>query len=147
MTDLLERIAADLDRRLAELRPLLEEHTRLTQARDALGRDGGAGSPAASTGRRRGGARRTAPRPTKRRSGSAGTRTPRGENRRKILAVIAERPGVSAAEIASVTGITKTVAYSTLTKLAGDGAVEKVEVGSVLGYRVPKGEDSPASGS
>jgi hypothetical protein len=46
-----------------------------------------------------------------------------------------------------VTGIKKAVAYSTLTKLAGEGAVGKVEVGSVLGYRVPKGEGSPASGS
>jgi hypothetical protein len=37
-----------------------------------------------------------------------------------------------------VTGVKKTVTYSTLTKLVAEGVAEKVEVGSVTGYHAPK---------
>jgi len=136
MTDLLERITADIERRLGELRPLYEEYERLTRAREALGRNGAARSPATSSPNRP-----SAPRRRPARSASGTKRAPRGENRRKLLAVIGERPGVSAAEAASVAGVKKPVAYTTLAKLASEGAVEKVQIGSLLGYRVPGGAD------
>jgi hypothetical protein len=50
-----------------------------------------------------------------------------------------------APKIGSAAGVKKPVDYSTLTKLAADGVVDKVEVGSVPGYRVPKGADSPGT--
>lgn len=144
MTDLLERITDDIERRLGELRPLYEEYERLTRAREALGRNGAAPSPATS---RPASPSPAAPRRRPSRSASGARRAPRGENRRKLLAVIGERPGVSAAEAASVAGVKKPVAYTTLAKLASEGAVEKVQVGSLLGYRLANidGPPRPAS--
>jgi hypothetical protein len=132
MTDLLARITAEIDGRLKELRPLYEEHERLLHARDALGSNGA--SPTSSTPTRR----RVTPRPSLRK---VTQRAPRGENRRKILAVVEERPGVSAAEISSAAGIKQNVTYTTLGKLVADGALDKVVIGSGTGYRVAKPSD------
>jgi hypothetical protein len=129
MTDLLARITADIEQRLTELRPHYEEHERLLEARGALGRNGA--SRTTSNQARRGGARRSSPKPTV-------PRAPRGENRRRILAVVEERPGVSAAEISSVAGIKRNVTYATLSKLVADGALDRVTVGSDTGYRLAK---------
>jgi sugar-specific transcriptional regulator TrmB len=131
VTDLLDRITADIDRRLTELRSAFDEHERLVKARAALGANGRPRTPSTTVERTTGRTRRA---PAK----SPGQRAPRGENRRRILDVVAERPGVSVAEIASVTGVKKTVTYATLSKLTADGLAEKVEVGSTTGYRVPK---------
>jgi hypothetical protein len=138
VTDLLDRVIAEIDGRLRDLRGAFDEHERLTDARAALATNGRPAKAIAKTetpATKAARAQRSA-RPA--RQGSTPKRAPRGENRRKILGVISDRPGVSAAEIASVTGVKKTVTYSTLTKLVADGLAEKVEIGSVAGYRVPR---------
>lgn len=132
MTDLLARITAEIDGRLKELRPLYEEHDRLLKARGALGSNGA--SPGSRTPTRR----RVTPRPSSRK---VTQRAPRGENRRKILAVVQERPGASAAEISAAAGIKRNVTYTTLSKLVADGALDKVTIGSDTGYRLAKPSD------
>ncbi len=64
-------------------------------------------------------------------------RAKRGENRKKILSVVGERPGTSAAEVAQSTGIAKPVVYSTLAKLTQAGELERIDVNGSPGYRVP----------
>ncbi len=68
---------------------------------------------------------------------SSPPRAPRGQNRAKILSIISDRPGVSAEEIAQSAGIDRAVVYSSLSKLAQAGEVEKVDVNGQNGYRVP----------
>jgi sugar-specific transcriptional regulator TrmB len=64
------------------------------------------------------------------------TRAPRGANREAILSVVGERPGVSAAEIADVTKISRAVTYNTLAKLVEQGRLAKTELpGGQTGYR------------
>jgi DNA-binding transcriptional ArsR family regulator len=65
-------------------------------------------------------------------------RAPRGQNRAKILAVVSERSGVSAAEVARTTGIASATVHSTLAKLTSGGELVKEQLPSgVVGYRVP----------
>ena len=71
------------------------------------------------------------------------TRAPRGANREAILTIVGERPGVTAAEIADVTKISRAVTYNTLAKLVSQGKVEKTELpGGQTGYK-PAPEPSP----
>ncbi len=73
---------------------------------------------------------------------SSRPRAPRGQNRAKILAVVSERSGVSAAEVAQSTGIASPTVHSTLAKLASGGEVVKEQLPSGgAGYRLP---DEPA---
>jgi hypothetical protein len=131
VTDLLDRITADIDRRLTELRSAFDENERLVNAREALGANGRPSTRPKKPSR-------TKPAAARAQATSTRRRAPRGENRRKILELIEQRPGVSPAEIASVTGVKKPVTYATLSKLVADRLAEKVEVGSTAGYRVPK---------
>ncbi len=63
-------------------------------------------------------------------------RAPRGANREAILSTVSERPGVSAAEIADVTKISRAVTYNTLAKLVQQGLIVKTELPSgQSGYR------------
>ena len=131
--DLLDRITRELRERKQAARAAYEESLRLQAALDAL--DAAAAGPPEA-------APVAAPPPAaaRRRTGGAASRTraPRGENRRRILETVGERPGASAAEVASVTGIDRPIVASTLAKLAKDGGVERVErpAGGV-GFRLP----------
>src|SRR3954452_9241995 len=120
--DLLERILREVRERKEAARSAYEESVRLQAALDALG---SARGPSTSTP--------AAPAP----SPAPPRRTARGENRRRILEVIQDRPGASAGEVAQVTGIARPTAASTLSKLAADGEVERVErpAGGV-GFRI-----------
>jgi uncharacterized small protein (DUF1192 family) len=117
--DLVARTRRELEQRIAELEALTAELPRLKAALKALGGSGEAvqrrrsreSSPARKDGRRR----------------------PRGANRRAILAVIEERPGVSIGEVAAVVakdGVGRNVTYATVAKLAKDGVIAK-EKGSL----------------
>lgn len=68
--------------------------------------------------------------PARARSGS-GQRAPRGQNRQLILTTIGDRPGVSVAEIASVTGIGKATVATTVSKLKKDGVIAPEGSGGV----------------
>src|SRR4051812_32637712 len=52
-------------------------------------------------------------------------RAPRGQNKHRILSVLAEGTALSPAQLAAETGIAKPTIYATLAKLAGDAEVRK----------------------
>ncbi|MEA2464568.1 MAG: hypothetical protein QOJ98_2315, partial [Acidobacteriota bacterium] len=64
-------------------------------------------------------------------------RAPRGANRAAVLGVVGERPGVSASELSTASGVTRPVLYALLKTLEGRGEVVKEELpGGVAGYRL-----------
>jgi CRP-like cAMP-binding protein len=125
MADFLEEKKNEINARLKELRPLVDEYHRLEAAAAAL--DGlpanGAGASAAPSRRRR---RRTAA------SGSSesGTRRrgrPRGSGTRskQALELVRSRPGITIPEIAEAMGIQQNYLYRVLPALQKDGLVRK----------------------
>jgi hypothetical protein len=117
----LEQRLKDVERELANVDPLLRERDRL---REALATPPFATSAPAP--------RAAAKAPSTRKTR---TRAPRGANREAILGVVGERPGVGAAEISSVTKISRAVTYNTLAKLIEQGKIAKTELpGGQTGY-------------
>jgi CRP-like cAMP-binding protein len=120
MPDFLEEKKREIDARLKELRPLVDEFHRLEAAAAAL--QGVPASAAASAPARR--TRRT------RRSGSAGTGRrgrPRGSGTRskQALELVRTRPGITIPEIAQSIGIQQNYLYRVLPALQKDGLVRK----------------------
>ena len=76
------------------------------------------------------------------RRGRAGaTRTPRGENRRRLLEAVADRPGATAGQLAGVTGIARATATSTLAKLVAAGELQRTELpAGGVGFKVAEPE-------
>jgi len=126
MTDLVGQIQRDIEKRLQELRPLLEEKERLEAVLAAL-TNGHAAPPSAARSR-------PAPSSAGARAPYAGgksRRAPRGANREAILSVVRERPGVSAAEVASITRIAKPTVHTTISQLKRKGILEPEGSGGV----------------
>jgi CRP-like cAMP-binding protein len=127
MPDFLEEKKREIDERLKELRPLVDEFHRLEAASAALQGVGGASnSRAASTPARR----------TRRRSASASTGTATGTGRRgrprgsgtrskQALELVRTRPGITIPEIAEAIGIQQNYLYRVLPSLQKDGVVRK----------------------
>jgi hypothetical protein len=125
MTDFLDEKKREIQARLKELRPLVEEYHRLEAAAAALdgvstSTDSAAGAPA----RRARGARRG--------TASAGTGTgrrgrPRGSGTRskQALELVRARPGISIPEMAEEMGIQQNYLYRVLPSLQKDGLVRK----------------------
>ena len=114
MADFLDEKKREIDARLKELRPLVDEYHRLEAAAAAL--DGvGAGSRAAAAGapRAAGGARprRRPPARAPRRRGR-----PRGSGTRskQALELVRARPGITIPEIAEAMGIQQNYLYRVL---------------------------------
>jgi hypothetical protein len=133
MPDFLEEKKREIDARLKELRPLVEEYHRLEAASAALQGVGGATNSRASA---------PATRRTRRRSSASGsasasasaTRTgtgrrgrPRGSGTRskQALELVRARPGISIPEIAESIGIQQNYLYRVLPALQKDGLVRK----------------------
>ena len=97
LPDLLERIREELNARLGELRPLVDEHGRLEAAMHALAdvRHAPTSTAPASSPVKPTTARAQKTQPTKRRK-----RAPRGANRQAVLRAASERPGATRAELA-----------------------------------------------
>jgi hypothetical protein len=152
---LLPRLKRDIEARLSELRPAMAEVERLEAARDALlaeaeaERQAAARATARSTTRngRSNGARPAAPRAAASVAArstaaapapaAAAERGSRGPNQTAILAVVEERPGVSVAEIASVTKIAKPTVATTVSKLKREGVLAAEAGGVKLASRQP----------
>jgi CRP-like cAMP-binding protein len=125
MPDFLEEKKREIDARLKELRPLVDEFHRLEAAAAAL-----QGVPA-STGNRA--AATTAPaRRTRRTRRAASTGTarrgrPRGSGTRskQALELVRSRPGITIPEIAQSIGIQQNYLYRVLPALQKDGLVRK----------------------
>ena len=119
----LEQRLNDIERELDALEPLLREREQIQAALSRV--------PFA---KQRGGGARPATKGTSARKQRS--RAPRGANREAILTLVGERPGVSAAEIADVTKISKAVTYNTLAKLVEQGRLAKTELpGGQTGYK------------
>ena len=121
MADLLDRIRAEMSTRLAELRPLVDEHTRLDAALQALGdtdhRTPVPASPAAAA--------RSRSHPPHNTPATARKRAPRGANRLAVLRAAEDRPGATSAELATISGVQANTLHALLARLVKSGELQK----------------------
>jgi sugar-specific transcriptional regulator TrmB len=121
MADFLDEKRKEIQARLKELKPLVEEYTRLEAAERALSGVGANGTGrAAST-----------PAPTRRRrsasSGGGRCGRPRGSGTRAAQAyeLVKARPGITIPELAEAMGIKQNYLYRVMPTLADEGKVTK----------------------
>ncbi|MEA2277351.1 MAG: hypothetical protein QOC78_2311 [Solirubrobacteraceae bacterium] len=132
MADFLEEKKREIDARLKELRPLVEEFHRLEAAAAALG--GLSGTPArasapapapARRGRRSAGAARGGDSGSGSGSGRRGRPRGSGTRSKQALELVRTRPGITIPEIAEAMGIQQNYLYRVLPSLQKDGLVRK----------------------
>ncbi len=100
------------ERRMRELQPLLEEAEQLRQVIELLDRQSADGAA-------------SVPVPALVAAEPAEGRAPQGSNKRRILALALEQPGITAADIARVTGLKRTLVASTMSRLKRTGELEQ----------------------
>jgi CRP-like cAMP-binding protein len=116
VADFLDEKRKEIQARLKELRPLVDEYHRLEAAEQALSGVGGTTA---------------APAPTRRRRSSASSNgrrgRPRGSGTRaaQALQLVGERPGITIPELAEAMGIKQNYLYRVMPSLADDGKVTK----------------------
>jgi hypothetical protein len=113
MTDFLDEKRKEIDARLKELRPLVDEYRRLEKAAAALAGVGNSGSRTARSPRRRG---RGRPR-------GSGTRA------KQALELVRARPGIRISELAEAMGIHANYLYRVMPTLESEGQVVKRDKG------------------
>jgi hypothetical protein len=122
MADFLDEKRREIDARMRELRPLVDEYNRLEKASSALAGVGGT-QRATATGRRR---RRTA-------TGAGGGRRgrPRGSGNRakQALELVRAQPGITIGEMAAAMKIQPNYLYRVMPTLASEGQVVKRDKG------------------
>jgi CRP-like cAMP-binding protein len=117
VADFLDEKRKEIQARLKELRPLVDEFHRLEAAERAL--SGVEAKPAAAAA------------PTRRRRSSASSNgrrgRPRGTGTRaaQALQLVGERPGITIPELAEAMGIKQNYLYRVMPGLADDGKVTK----------------------
>ena len=118
MTDFLDEKRKEIDARLRELRPQVDEYQRLEKAAAALA--GVTEAPARS-------AQRTATR--RRHGGGGGGRRgrPRGSGKRALQAheIVSARPGITIPELAEAMGIKTNYLYRVMPALQAEGKIRK----------------------
>ena len=120
MADLVDTIRKQIDARLDELRPIVQEAAGLEAALDAL--EGSDGAVSASRPQRR----------ARRRSGAtSGARRgrPRGQSREKLIAYVSAHPGSTASDVARALGLKRNSVSTQLTQLAKAGTIAKAARG------------------
>jgi hypothetical protein len=120
MADFLDEKRKEIDARLRELRPLVDEYNRLEKAAAALSGVGGA--------------QRTAAVPRRRSSGGGGGNRrgrPRGSGNRakQALELVRTRPGITISEMASAMKIQPNYLYRVMPTLESEGQVVKRDKG------------------
>jgi hypothetical protein len=126
MPDFLDEKRKEIQARLKELRPLVDEYGRLEAAERALSGVSNGASPSTSTTTR-------SPRRTRRSgSGTSGRATgrrgrPKGSGTRaqEALKLVSERPGITIPELAEAMGIKQNYLYRVMPGLAEEGRVVK----------------------
>jgi ribosomal protein S25 len=120
MADFLDEKRKEIDARLRELRPLVEEFNRLEKAAAALAGVGGT-QAGTSAKRRSNGAGRS-----RRRRGR-----PRGSGNRakQALELVRARPGITITELADAMGIKANYLYRVMPTLQKEGQVKKRDKG------------------
>jgi hypothetical protein len=113
MADFLDEKRREIDARLKELRPLVEEYNRLEKAAAALAGVGNGGTRAGRAPRRRG---RGRPR-------GSGTRA------KQALELVRARPGITISELAEAMGIHANYLYRVMPTLESEGQVVKRDKG------------------
>src|SRR4051794_8051065 len=130
MADFLDEKRKEIQTRLKELRPLVDEFHRLEAAERALSGVEATPAPAASPSRR-----------TRRASGSSNGRRgrPRGSGTRaqEALKLVRERPGITIPELAQEMGIKQNYLYRVMPTLAEENRVVK----SGRGWHLREGGD------
>ena len=120
MADFLDEKRKEIQARLKELRPLVDEFHRLEAAERALSGVNSGGGSAATT---------SAPRRARRSGGASGGRRgrPRGTGTRaqEALKLVTERPGITIPEMAQAMGIKQNYLYRVMPTLADEGKVTK----------------------
>lgn len=111
VSDFLERQRREIDERIAELRPLVEEYERLQAALSALAALAAPGSAPPSAAKRA----------TTRRA----ARSSRSSSKVKALSLVAQRPGITVSELAAETDIAQSYLYKMLPALQREGHVAK----------------------
>lgn len=121
MTDFLDDKRKEIDARLKELRPLVDEFQRLEAAAAALA--GVSSTPGRTNASRS---------PTRRRRSSGGTGSgrrgrPRGSGKRALQAqeLVGAQPGITIPELADAMGIQANYLYRVMPTLASEGKVRK----------------------
>jgi sugar-specific transcriptional regulator TrmB len=125
VTDFLEEKRREIDARLKELKPLVDEYNRLEAASQALAGVGTNGARSTS-----GTATRTRRASTTTRKPSTGTGRrgrPKGSGNRanEALELIKSRPGITIPEMAEAMGIKQNYLYRVVPGLQKDGKVTK----------------------
>lgn len=120
MSDFLAQKRQEIQDRLNELQPLVEEADRLQAALSAL--DGASGIPAGKPARRK-----AARSPRKRTAGTGKPGRPKGTGKRQAetLALVIKQPGISISEIAAQTGVQQSYLYRVMPSLQKEGLVRK----------------------
>jgi CRP-like cAMP-binding protein len=119
MADFLDEKRREIQTRLKELRPLVDEFHRLEAAERALAGVGGNGASPATT------------RPAKRRSSSGASSGRRGRPKgtgtrsKEALQLVGDRPGITIPELAEAMGIKQNYLYRVMPDLAEQGLVTK----------------------
>jgi hypothetical protein len=119
VADFLDEKRKEIQTRLKELRPLVDEYHRLEAAEQALSGVSGPSSTSAAT-------------PTRRRRRGAGAGTgrrgrPRGSGTRAAQAeqLVKDQPGITIPEIADKLGMKQNYLYRVMPQLASDGKIVK----------------------
>jgi hypothetical protein len=112
MADFLDEKRKEIDARMRELRPLVDEYNRLEKASAALA---GVGVNAA--------------RPARRRARQRGRPRGSGTRAKEALDLVRTRPGITIAEMADAMGIKANYLYRVMPSLEADGQVVKRERG------------------
>jgi hypothetical protein len=121
VADFLEEKRKEIQQRLKELKPLVDEYGRLEAAERALAGVGNAGGGAAQTPARR--ARRASGS-----NGGGGRRgRPKGSGTRSVqaLELVRARPGITIPELAEAMGIKQNYLYRVMPALADEGQIVK----------------------
>jgi predicted HTH transcriptional regulator len=114
---MLEEIRRTAEHRLQEIEPLIEEAERLRDVLSVID-----SRPYQAERRSSNGRKREADEPP---------RAAKGANKRIILELVAERPGITPAQIAKITGVKRTVVASTVSRLKREGELEANDGGGV----------------
>ena len=129
MADFVDKKRAEMEKRLKELKPYVEEHDRLEAAIEALGGVARSASSRVSGAARRvrpSSGRRSAP-ARKRTSGTGKRGRPKGSGKRgkQCADLVKKNPGITIPEIAKKIGIKQNYLYRVMPALEKEGVVKK----------------------
>ena len=126
MTDFLEEKRREIQARLKELKPLVEEYERLEAAERALaGVTSGNGSSAAPARSSQGARTRRPAKPAGEGAGRRGRPKGSGQRSTQALELVRSRPGITVPELAEAMGIKQNYLYRVMPDLAEQGLVSK----------------------